>query len=78
MSLLEQVTLEQFHEFVIKPMNLVFKDLLSMKWILLCMKLTLRSMISVCGFPGRHRGMTNTIYTPGVCGPALVCQPHGV
>ncbi len=49
-------TLEQFQEFVITPADLVFKDLLSMKWVLLRMKLTLLSMISVCGFPGRHTG----------------------
>ena len=33
------ISLEQFHEFVIKPMDLVCKDLLSIKWVLLCMKL---------------------------------------
>ena len=38
--------MEQFQEFVIKGVvDLVFKDLLSMKWVLLRMKLTLLSMI---------------------------------
>ncbi len=32
-------TMEMFHEFVIKPVDLISKDLLSMKWVLLRLKL---------------------------------------